>query len=148
MRQPRLRRPRGRAEGLAIASVAQSGARCPGGAALTEITIVESYFFFSSRRRHTRFDCDWSSDVCSSDLLALSRNVADECLIELDAAVFIAARAHAELHANVGAILPFPGGFQLIVDPIGIRIPFDEPATPARIGVYVACHVQREQLRR
>src|SRR5256886_704247 len=23
--------------------------------------------FFSSRRRHTRFDCDWSSDVCSSD---------------------------------------------------------------------------------
>src|SRR2546430_6951019 len=27
------------------------------------------YFFFSSRRRHTRFDCDWSSDVCSSDLL-------------------------------------------------------------------------------
>src|SRR5260370_14082305 len=26
------------------------------------------YFFFSSRRRHTRFKCDWSSDVCSSDL--------------------------------------------------------------------------------
>src|SRR2546430_9574362 len=25
-------------------------------------------FFFSSRRRHPRFDCDWSSDVCSSDL--------------------------------------------------------------------------------
>src|SRR2546427_6939783 len=25
------------------------------------------FFFFSSRRRHTRFDCDWSSDVCSSD---------------------------------------------------------------------------------
>src|SRR2546430_14500060 len=24
-------------------------------------------FFFASRRRHTRFDCDWSSDVCSSD---------------------------------------------------------------------------------
>src|SRR5260370_11181281 len=26
------------------------------------------FFFFSSRRRHTRFKCDWSSDVCSSDL--------------------------------------------------------------------------------
>src|SRR2546430_15920849 len=26
-------------------------------------------FFFSSRRRHTIFDCDWSSDVCSSDLV-------------------------------------------------------------------------------
>src|SRR5688572_31205669 len=30
---------------------------------------VTIFFFFSSRRRHTRFDCDWSSDVCSSDLL-------------------------------------------------------------------------------
>src|SRR5256886_8144663 len=30
--------------------------------------LVVFFFFFSSRRRHTRFDCDWSSDVCSSDL--------------------------------------------------------------------------------
>src|SRR5688572_19218265 len=30
--------------------------------------VVFVFFFFSSRRRHTRFDCDWSSDVCSSDL--------------------------------------------------------------------------------
>src|SRR2546427_7304723 len=30
------------------------------------------FFFFSSRRRHTRFDCDWSSDVCSSDLGAVA----------------------------------------------------------------------------
>src|SRR5688572_32484182 len=29
-----------------------------------------AWFFFSSRRRHTSFDCDWSSDVCSSDLVA------------------------------------------------------------------------------
>src|SRR5205807_6892008 len=28
------------------------------------------YFFFSSRRRHTRLQGDWSSDVCSSDLLS------------------------------------------------------------------------------
>src|SRR5256885_11910053 len=27
------------------------------------------YFFFSSRRRHTRLQGDWSSDVCSSDLI-------------------------------------------------------------------------------
>src|SRR5260221_1559897 len=27
-----------------------------------------AFFFFSSRRRHTRSLCDWSSDVCSSDL--------------------------------------------------------------------------------
>src|SRR5690242_6085825 len=29
------------------------------------------FFFFSSRRRHTRLTCDWSSDVCSSDLAAI-----------------------------------------------------------------------------
>src|SRR2546426_11875639 len=28
-----------------------------------------SFFFFSSRRRHTRLQGDWSSDVCSSDLI-------------------------------------------------------------------------------
>src|SRR5438034_1115348 len=33
-------------------------------------------FFFSSRRRHTRSLCDWSSDVCSSDLLAVGLAVA------------------------------------------------------------------------
>src|SRR5207302_3960748 len=30
------------------------------------------FFFFSSRRRHTRFSRDWSSDVCSSDLPEVS----------------------------------------------------------------------------
>src|SRR5690606_39349860 len=34
--------------------------------------VVTSSFFFSSRRRHTRFSRDWSSDVCSSDLLLLA----------------------------------------------------------------------------
>src|SRR2546430_7612687 len=29
--------------------------------------VATTVIFFSSRRRHTRFDCDWSSDVCSSD---------------------------------------------------------------------------------
>src|SRR5438034_1195521 len=37
------------------------------------------FFFFSSRRRHTRSLCDWSSDVCSSDLLdTIHRDVDDE----------------------------------------------------------------------
>src|SRR5688572_19407836 len=37
--------------------------------AATALRKHSSRFFFSSSRRHTRFDCDWSSDVCSSDLL-------------------------------------------------------------------------------
>src|SRR5208282_6935655 len=35
------------------------------------------FFFFSSRRRHTRCYRDWSSDVCSSDLEAHGRSVTD-----------------------------------------------------------------------
>src|SRR5437588_908745 len=32
-------------------------------------SVASGPFFFSSRRRHTRSLCDWSSDVCSSDLV-------------------------------------------------------------------------------
>src|SRR5256886_6314394 len=40
-------------------------------------------FFFSSRRRHTRFDCDWSSDVCSSDLRRTCRsNLPWDCSLD------------------------------------------------------------------
>src|SRR5256886_11256645 len=37
------------------------------------------FFFLSSRRRHTRFDCDWSSDVCSSDLDKIGHGVDRSC---------------------------------------------------------------------
>src|SRR5207247_5430254 len=36
------------------------------------LCIFSLFFFFSSRRRHTRSTRDWSSDVCSSDLHSLS----------------------------------------------------------------------------
>src|SRR2546421_5299279 len=39
-------------------------------------------FFFSSRRRHTRSDRDWSSDVCSSDLLSLRVDAETQAAIE------------------------------------------------------------------
>ena len=35
------------------------------------------FFFFSSRRRHTRCSRDWSSDVCSSDLIIVEKEVTD-----------------------------------------------------------------------
>src|SRR4029077_8109391 len=38
------------------------------GNARMEASLVSREFIFSSRRRHARFNCDWSSDVCSSDL--------------------------------------------------------------------------------
>src|SRR2546427_8803668 len=70
-----------------------------------------SYFFFSSRRRHTRFDCDWSSDVCSSDLelgwatrIVVAQRVgtimkADRILV-MDAGRIVGRGTHAELLAS------------------------------------------------
>src|SRR5256886_9098207 len=59
----RKTRPTGHDLFFAIDSMTKAAS---GGEDLVEVD--ERYvFFFSSRRRHTRFDCDWSSDVCSSD---------------------------------------------------------------------------------
>src|SRR2546430_5612079 len=56
------------------------------------------FFFFSSRRRHTRFDCDWSSDVCSSDLAAEVNAALNSC----DAATIIAEAARLDAFNNLG----------------------------------------------
>src|SRR5689334_23684720 len=43
-------------------------------------------FFFSSRRRHTNWNCDWSSDVCSSDLWEELARVRSAVLVKLEEA--------------------------------------------------------------
>src|SRR5690242_20766948 len=50
---------------------------------------VGAFFFFSSRRRHTRLTCDWSSDVCSSDLV-LARCRERKIFLPVNFAVHIA----------------------------------------------------------
>src|SRR5690606_33381324 len=52
-----------------------------------------TYIYISSRRRHTRFSRDWSSDVCSSDLEALRHAFQDRRLILLLALYFIVTAA-------------------------------------------------------
>src|SRR5438034_7798936 len=43
--------------------------------------VIREFFFFSSRRRHTRSLCDWSSDVCSSDLFRCTAFQSRACRI-------------------------------------------------------------------
>src|SRR6266481_7219934 len=45
---------------------------------------MSDFFFFSSRRRHTRWNCDWSSDVCSSDLDPVAHHLIDGALVAVD----------------------------------------------------------------
>src|SRR5689334_23371923 len=47
------------------------------------------FFFFSSRRRHTRWNCDWSSDVCSSDLNIVGKPMA-QLLLQANCTVTVA----------------------------------------------------------
>src|SRR2546430_7555702 len=72
-------------------------------------------FFFSSRRRHTRFDCDWSSDVCSSDLIEppeletcvailMTKAQANGVALPEEVAFFIAKRIRSNVRELEGAM--------------------------------------------
>src|SRR5690348_18283034 len=66
------------------------------------------FFFFSSRRRHTRWTGDWSSDVCSSDLV----NGVNES--DYDAAVNLVESTKADIDYT-----------QALIDKTIVRAPFD-----------------------
>src|SRR5256886_6021360 len=62
-------------------------------------------FFFSSRRRHTRFDCDWSSDVCSSDLAFAEAGFPDRGIPEFEKAISLSGKVRGGHYSLGGAYL-------------------------------------------
>src|SRR5689334_11206961 len=77
------------------------------------------YFFFSSRRRHTRWNCDWSSDVCSSDLTLAIDLVDSSALLEL------ADKAHVDEALRIGGLgarVACCGEIENRLDRRGVRI--------------------------
>src|SRR5690242_1925639 len=87
-----------------------------------DVIEIPKLFLFSSRRRHTRLTCDWSSDVCSSDLganaLELSAKVRDameklksnfpsgvDYSVVYDPTVFVRHSIEAVVHTLLEAIL-------------------------------------------
>src|SRR5689334_13427958 len=70
------------------------------------------FFFFSSRRRHTRWNCDWSSDVCSSDLGRRHRRDGGERRHARPHGA-----AHAHVRARAGALLCDPGARRRALGP-------------------------------
>src|SRR3712207_5570166 len=98
------------------------------------VFVISYFFFFSSRRRHTRYWRDWSSDVCSSDLVLRWGRDADtpERLVRADAAAADRGRPH---HRRGGAARGLGerrlrGGQRL---PQGCRRHRDRPAEVGRL---------------
>src|SRR6267143_1604233 len=85
------------------------------------------WFFFSSRRRHTRWNCDWSSDVCSSDLTV------DVTPRYCEADPFEGGKqAVAEAWRNITAV----GGKPLALTD---NLNFGNPERPEIMGQFVGC---------
>src|SRR5256886_16151200 len=73
--------------------------------------------FFSSRRRHTRFDCDWSSDVCSSDLVFTTvgqRNVELVKRLGADVAIDYRSARFEDVAKDCDVVLDSAGGDTLV----------------------------------
>src|SRR5437588_11580817 len=79
-------------------------------------------FFFSSRRRHTRSLCDWSSDVCSSDLAATTSYCISNAPAQYDVVAAQKMLASAGFHRQ-GGKLTDPHGHAISLD---ISVPRSE----------------------
>src|SRR5215203_2874274 len=90
------------------------------------------FFFFSSRRRHTRYWRDWSSDVCSSDLLAVAACPRREALrpeVERLEQVGLAGAVRAHREHDAGLELQVERGVRADVPKRDLRD--DQPARSA-----------------
>src|SRR5690606_40437269 len=77
------------------------------------------FFFFSSRRRHTRFSRDWSSDVCSSDLielLALLRAATGEAVTGFELMTRIGMESAVRHIEGVADPFDKPYGFYVLIE--------------------------------
>src|SRR2546430_9692850 len=84
------------------------------------VMLSMSFFFFSSRRRHTRFDCDWSSDVCSSDLEYLEQSLDDASMRTVDIHLSSCRLCRAEADSLVRCIQNI-AGLPTVEPPLGFR---------------------------
>src|SRR5438477_4985711 len=97
------------------------------------------FFFFSSRRRHTRLTCDWSSDVCSSDLgskwslFGGMREAAQMVSYEVPMAICVLVPVIVAGTMNLNAIGQQQGGF------FWRWYIFHDPFTFAAFWVYFTC---------
>src|SRR5205807_7073953 len=97
------------------------------------------WFFFSSRRRHTRLQGDWSSDVCSSDLHGRHAGIARQHVRQtqfFQDLTDVLARNPGVAAVSVSRTLPLTGGVDILAfDPRRIRPDATEEYLAARLSV-------------
>src|SRR3712207_1322457 len=103
---------------------------------------IRKYFFFSSRRRHTRYWRDWSSDVCSSDLIQLRygpNRVGPRGILQPAADVFkLFTKENVTLgRADLGIFLAAPIAMFLPAAAVWLVVPFAPDAVIANINVAI-----------
>src|SRR5215204_6874781 len=109
------------------------------------MTDTLSFFFFSSRRRHTRSLCDWSSDVCSSDLdgriLGKVTSRAPAAAAALAALAALAEDPERHVEPPEGSRQVVDPRYTVVVTPDGrwagvcaLRLPADEAALAAAVA--------------
>src|SRR3989449_2243498 len=80
-------------------------------------SLCKHFFFFSSRRRHTRCSRDWSSDVCSSDLVCYETYAAQVLKMRPDDKVFSAAKLFFAYGLGNAGYFPMGAGAQSVLYP-------------------------------
>src|SRR3989449_9203889 len=96
---------------------------------------VSFFFFFSSRRRHTRCSRDWSSDVCSSDLvngLSWAPDPEHSRLVAFDGQLRLARRLTSPRLGTPMAVAALPGGRLLVTERTGEGVVLDTAGQPVR----------------
>src|SRR5256885_17059007 len=94
-------------------------------------------FFFSSRRRHTRLQGDWSSDVCSSDLPAVQGVTLNLAAGDIGVLIGPSGCGKTTLLRAVAGLEPVSGGgIPLGRPPVG-RAGFSPPPQQPRLGLGV-----------
>src|SRR2546429_7206008 len=101
------------------------------------------FFFFSSRRRHTRCSRDWSSDVCSSDLCLLVPSIATRLLRSTSRPAWIStptSRPFKRKHASAPTPKPFT-----ILHPTSFSTRSEEHTSELQSRLHLVCRLLLEK---
>src|SRR5690606_39468283 len=94
-------------------------------------------FFFSSRRRHTRFSRDWSSDVCSSDLVdaVLEQGGIRDLVVVMRDVTFIDSSGLGALLGRYKRLQALGGRVRIVAPPRHVRAVLELSGVPKLIPI-------------